>query len=40
MDHHPTITNTYNKVEIFLSTHSINGLSELDIKLADNIDNI
>ena len=40
LNHHPTIHNTYNKVEIYLSTHSINGLSTLDIKLADNIDNI
>ncbi len=40
MDHHPTITNTYNKVEIYLSTHSIDGLSNLDIQLANNIDDI
>ena len=40
LDHHPTILNTYNKVEISLSTHSIEGLSDLDVKLANNIDNI
>ena len=40
LDHHPTILNTYNKVEISLSTHSIDGLSDLDVKLANNIDNI
>ena len=40
MNHHPTIINTYNKVEIYLSTHSISGLSDLDVKLANNIDEI
>jgi len=40
LDHHPDILNTYNKVEIYLSTHSINGLSNLDIELANNIDDI
>tara|TARA_B100001057_G_C22756450_1_gene913991 strand:- start:550 stop:828 length:279 start_codon:yes stop_codon:yes gene_type:complete len=40
LDHHPTIINTYNKVEIFLDTHSINAISSLDVKLADNIDSI
>ena len=40
LNHHPNIQNTYNKVEIYLSTHSINGLSNLDVKLANNIDNL
>jgi 4a-hydroxytetrahydrobiopterin dehydratase len=40
LDHHPTLSNTYNKVEVYLSTHSIGGLSDLDIQLANNIDNI
>ena len=33
LNHHPTILNT-------LSTHSIDGLSDLDVKLANSIDNI
>ena len=40
LDHHPTIENTYNRVEIYLSTHSVGGLSRLDAQLADAIDNI
>ena len=39
MDHHPTWKNTYNKVEIWLSTHdSGNKITEKDRKLAANID--
>ena len=40
INHHPTISNTYNKVEIWLDTHSVNGLTSLDIKLSNEIDNI
>jgi|TARA_Y100000287_G_C13926894_1_gene212845 4a-hydroxytetrahydrobiopterin dehydratase len=40
INHHPTISNTYNKVEIWLDTHSVNGLTRLDIKLAERIDNL
>jgi len=40
INHHPTISNTYNKVEIWLDTHSVNGLTDLDIKLSNKIDNI
>ena len=40
LNHHPNIQNTYNKVEIYLSTHSIDGLSNLDVELANNIDDI
>lgn len=39
MDHHPTWTNVYNKVEIWLSTHSQgNKVTEKDINLAAKID--
>lgn len=39
MDHHPTWTNTWNKVEIWLSTHSAgNTVTEKDRKLAGIID--
>jgi 4a-hydroxytetrahydrobiopterin dehydratase len=41
MDHHPKWTNTYNKVEIWLSTHSAGDIvTEKDQKLAAKIDAI
>lgn len=40
MDHHPELFNVYNRVEIVLSTHDCEGLSERDIKLARAIDEI
>jgi len=40
MDHHPELFNVYNRVEVVLSTHDADGLSELDIKLAQAIDEI
>lgn len=40
-DHHPTWTNTYNKVEIWLSTHDAgNVVTQRDEDLADAIDKI
>jgi 4a-hydroxytetrahydrobiopterin dehydratase len=41
MDHHPTWTNTYNKVEISLSTHDAgNIVTDKDRKLARAITDI
>ena len=40
MDHHPEIFNVYNRVEIILSTHDADGLSEKDIGEAQAIDEI
>jgi len=41
MDHHPTWTNTYNKVEISLNTHDAgNVVTEKDHKLAKAIDSL
>lgn len=38
LNHHPEWFNVYNRVDILLSTHDCDGLSELDIKLAKRID--
>jgi 4a-hydroxytetrahydrobiopterin dehydratase len=41
MDHHPLWTNVYNKVEIWLNTHSAgNIVTEKDHKLARKIDSL
>jgi len=37
MDHHPDIDIRYNAVTLTLSTHSANGLTQLDIELAHRI---
>jgi len=39
MDHHPTWTNTYNKVEIWLNTHDAGDIvTDKDRELAKGID--
>ena len=40
LNHHPTWTNTYNKVEVLLTTHDAGGLTELDFKLARKLDKL
>jgi len=40
MDHHPEIFNVYNRVEIILSTHDAQGVSEKDVHLARAIDEL
>ena len=40
MDHHPEIFNVYNRVEIILSTHDADGVSEKDVHLAQAIDEL
>ena len=40
-DHHPTWTNTWNTVEIWLSTHDAgNRVTQKDIDLASSIDKL
>jgi len=38
MDHHPEWSNVYNRVSVTLTTHSADGLTELDVKLAAEMD--
>jgi 4a-hydroxytetrahydrobiopterin dehydratase len=40
MDHHPEIFNVYNRVELILSTHDVEGLSEKDVRLAEAVDEL
>lgn len=34
MDHHPEWFNVYNRVDVTLSTHDADGLTELDVRMA------
>ena len=38
IDHHPDWSNSWNKVEVELSTHSSNGLTALDAQMAQAMD--
>ncbi|NUN65108.1 4a-hydroxytetrahydrobiopterin dehydratase [Pseudanabaena biceps] len=40
MGHHPELFNVYNKVRIDLVTHDADGISALDIELAQKIDKL
>ena len=38
MNHHPDWSNSYNKVDVTLSTHDAKGLTRRDIELAQRMD--
>jgi 4a-hydroxytetrahydrobiopterin dehydratase len=40
MDHHPEWSNVYGRVEVLLTTHSAQGLTALDVTLAQKMDEI
>ena len=40
LNHHPEWTNTYNTLDIKLTTHDANGVTEMDFKLATIINQI
>jgi 4a-hydroxytetrahydrobiopterin dehydratase len=40
MDHHPKWLNSYNSLDITLTTHTADGITELDIIMAQEIDKL
>jgi 4a-hydroxytetrahydrobiopterin dehydratase len=38
LDHHPEWFNVYNRVDVVLSTHSADGVTELDVRMARFMD--
>jgi 4a-hydroxytetrahydrobiopterin dehydratase len=40
MDHHPEWFNVYKTVEVTLSTHDAGGVTELDVKLAETMNQL
>jgi 4a-hydroxytetrahydrobiopterin dehydratase len=40
MNHHPEWTNVYNRVVVTLTTHDADGLSDLDLALANRLEDL
>lgn len=40
LNHHPEWSNVYNRVRVVLTTHSENGITEFDVKLAKRMDTL
>ena len=40
LDHHPHITTCYTHLQLQLSTHDVQGLTDLDFQLAESIDRL
>ena len=40
LNHHPEWSNVYKKVDVTLTTHDVNGLSGLDVKLARKMNDL
>ena len=40
LNHHPEWSNVYGTVDVVLTTHDVDGLSELDVKLARKMDKL
>jgi 4a-hydroxytetrahydrobiopterin dehydratase len=40
MDHHPEWFNVYNKVDVTLATHDADGVTDLDVTLAQFMDSL